>query len=168
MDERLAVDPNLGSILFYGARDGNGLYKSTDYAATWTKVSTFPDPGTYVRNPKRSNFILLYILFILFLYFLVSAPNSKMRWIHNHPVFILCTLQTSPTMETLPSLLFLASHSMVSYPIRASYLRMTSYTSATPTVPAPTTAPTVQTVAQTGLKSGPGPAIPLMLLLLVG
>lgn len=45
MGERLAVDPNNGSILFMGARSGNGLYKSTDYGSTWTKVTSFPNPG---------------------------------------------------------------------------------------------------------------------------
>ncbi len=39
--ERMAVDPNLGSILFYGTR-GQGLYKSVDYGATWSPVATFP------------------------------------------------------------------------------------------------------------------------------
>lgn len=38
--ERLAVDPNLNSILFFGTNQ-NGLYKSTDYGATWTQVSGF-------------------------------------------------------------------------------------------------------------------------------
>jgi xyloglucan-specific exo-beta-1,4-glucanase len=39
--ERLAVDPNNGQILFCGARAG-GIWKSTDGAVTWTKVSSFP------------------------------------------------------------------------------------------------------------------------------
>ncbi|SJL05981.1 related to endoglucanase [Armillaria ostoyae] len=46
--ERLAVDPNSNNILFFGARSGNGLYKSTDYGTTWTQVSSLPDVGTYV------------------------------------------------------------------------------------------------------------------------
>ena len=39
--ERMAVDPNLGSILFYGTKS-QGLYKSLDYGATWSQVSSFP------------------------------------------------------------------------------------------------------------------------------
>lgn len=46
MGERLAVDPRLGSVLFFGARSGNGLWKSTDYGATWAKVTSFPSAGT--------------------------------------------------------------------------------------------------------------------------
>lgn len=46
------VDPNLNSILFYGARSGNGLYKSTDYGVTWTKVSGLTNTGTYVPDPS--------------------------------------------------------------------------------------------------------------------
>ena len=43
-DERLVVDPNLGSILFL-ASNQNGLWKSTDSGANWTQVSTFPLPA---------------------------------------------------------------------------------------------------------------------------
>ena len=54
LGERLAIDPNKNSILFFGARSGNGLWKSTDYGATWTKVTSFPNPGTYVQDPSNS------------------------------------------------------------------------------------------------------------------
>jgi len=40
--ERLAVDPNDGSILFLGTRH-DGLWKSTDAGATWSRVESFPD-----------------------------------------------------------------------------------------------------------------------------
>ena len=39
--ERMDVDPNSGNILFYGSRT-SGLYKSVNYGATWTLVSSFP------------------------------------------------------------------------------------------------------------------------------
>lgn len=39
--ERLAVDPNKGSILYLGSSK-DGLWKSTDYGATWNKINTFP------------------------------------------------------------------------------------------------------------------------------
>jgi len=49
MGERLVVDPNLNSILFFGARSGNGLWKSTDFGATWSKVAGFTAMATYVE-----------------------------------------------------------------------------------------------------------------------
>ena len=39
--ERLAVDPADGSRLFFGSRNA-GFWKSTDYGATWSKVTGFP------------------------------------------------------------------------------------------------------------------------------
>ena len=39
--ERLAVDPNQNSVLYFGSRN-NGLWRSSDYAATWSRVDTFP------------------------------------------------------------------------------------------------------------------------------
>jgi xyloglucan-specific exo-beta-1,4-glucanase len=50
MGERLVIDPNKNSILYFGARSGNGLWRSTDYGSTWSKVTNFPDPGTYVQD----------------------------------------------------------------------------------------------------------------------
>jgi hypothetical protein len=44
MGERLAIDPNLASTLYFGARR-NGLYKSTDSGATWATVASFPVTG---------------------------------------------------------------------------------------------------------------------------
>ncbi len=44
MGERLAVDPNNNTILFFGSRD-NGLYKSTNSGSTWAAVSSFPTKG---------------------------------------------------------------------------------------------------------------------------
>ncbi|MGP3786318.1 X2-like carbohydrate binding domain-containing protein [Paenibacillus sp. 1A_MP2] len=52
MGERLTIDPNKNSILYFGARSGNGLWKSTDYGVTWSKVTSFPNPGTYVEDPS--------------------------------------------------------------------------------------------------------------------
>ena len=53
--ERLVVDPNRNSILFLGAPSGNGLWKSTDSGATWSKVTSFPNPGNYVQDPADPN-----------------------------------------------------------------------------------------------------------------
>ena len=46
--ERLQVDPNLGSILFYGtantsaSQSANGLWKSTNNGYNWSQVTSFP------------------------------------------------------------------------------------------------------------------------------
>ncbi|KAI0704899.1 hypothetical protein BC835DRAFT_1410239 [Cytidiella melzeri] len=51
MGERLAVDPHSNNILFFGARSGNGLWKSTNFGQTWTQVTSLPSVGTYVVDP---------------------------------------------------------------------------------------------------------------------
>jgi len=50
MGERLAIDPNRNSILLLGARSGNGLWRSADHGATWSEVTSFPNPGAYVQK----------------------------------------------------------------------------------------------------------------------
>ncbi len=40
--ERLVVDPNSPNILYLGTRNA-GLWRSTDHAATWSRVASFPD-----------------------------------------------------------------------------------------------------------------------------
>jgi hypothetical protein len=44
MGERLAIDPNLTSTLYFGSR-ANGLLRSTDSGATWQNVVSFPVLG---------------------------------------------------------------------------------------------------------------------------
>jgi hypothetical protein len=44
MGERLAVDPNNGTILYFGSR-GSGLYTSTNSGGSWSKVTAFPVTG---------------------------------------------------------------------------------------------------------------------------
>src|SRR4051812_165649 len=51
MGERLAIDPNKNSILYFGAPSGNGLWKSTDSGVTWAKVANFPNVGNYIQGP---------------------------------------------------------------------------------------------------------------------
>ena len=50
--ERLMIDPNCHSILYFGARSGNGLWKSIDSGKTWKKVSSFPVDGDFVQDPE--------------------------------------------------------------------------------------------------------------------
>lgn len=47
MGERLAIDPNDNSILYFGARSGHGLWRSCDFGHHWEHVSNFPDTGPY-------------------------------------------------------------------------------------------------------------------------
>ena len=42
--ERFAVDPNLGTTIYYGSRTA-GLWKSLDRGITWNQVTTFPVTG---------------------------------------------------------------------------------------------------------------------------
>lgn len=44
--ERLVVDPNDNSIIYFGTRT-QGLYRSTDYGMTWEPVESFPTKGNY-------------------------------------------------------------------------------------------------------------------------
>jgi len=53
MGERLAIDPNLTSVLYFGSRT-TGLWKSTNYAQTWTQVSGFPTTGLAVNDAGAS------------------------------------------------------------------------------------------------------------------
>ncbi|KAG6850815.1 hypothetical protein H0H93_008118 [Arthromyces matolae] len=50
LGERLVVDPNDNAILFFGARSGHGLWKSTNYGVNWSQVTTFPSVGTYIPD----------------------------------------------------------------------------------------------------------------------
>jgi len=53
--ERLAVDPRDHSHVFFAAEGGNGLWRSTDYGVTWSKVTAFPNAGDYVQDPTDTN-----------------------------------------------------------------------------------------------------------------
>lgn len=58
--EKIAVDPNMPNILFCGSRT-KGLYKSTDYGATWTsvyKVAISDATGNGLTNVNGISFVL--------------------------------------------------------------------------------------------------------------
>jgi xyloglucan-specific exo-beta-1,4-glucanase len=55
MGERLAVDPNRNRIVYFGAPNGNGLWRSTDFGATWARVAAFPNAGNYAQDPSDPN-----------------------------------------------------------------------------------------------------------------
>src|SRR5699024_5621335 len=43
--------PNDNSTVYFGARGGHGLWRSTDFGETWAEVEEFPNPGDYVQDP---------------------------------------------------------------------------------------------------------------------
>ncbi|MFI9643231.1 xyloglucanase [Micromonospora sp. NPDC051925] len=51
MGERLAVDPADDKVLYLGAPSGNGLWRSTDGGARWSRVTSFPHTGD---NPQTA------------------------------------------------------------------------------------------------------------------
>jgi xyloglucan-specific exo-beta-1,4-glucanase len=55
MGERLEIDPNKNNILYLGAPEGNGLWRSVDYGVTWSRVTSFPVAGTYAEDPSDPN-----------------------------------------------------------------------------------------------------------------
>ncbi|KAM5356929.1 hypothetical protein ACJ41O_003575 [Fusarium nematophilum] len=55
MGERLAVDPKNSNIIYFGARSGNGLWKSTNGGSSFSKVSSFTNVGKYAPNPSDSS-----------------------------------------------------------------------------------------------------------------
>ncbi len=67
--ERLAVDPHNSNVVYFGARGENGLWKSTDGGATFSKVPSFTAKSTYAPDPsdpdgiKSDNMGLLFVTF---------------------------------------------------------------------------------------------------------
>jgi len=51
--ERLAIDPNDTSVLYFGSRH-DGLQRSRDHGATWAKVASFPAPGLGLPTKPRA------------------------------------------------------------------------------------------------------------------
>jgi xyloglucan-specific exo-beta-1,4-glucanase len=52
MGERLAIDPNRNSVLYFGAPEGRGMWRSTDSGVSWSQVVSFPNAGNYVQDPS--------------------------------------------------------------------------------------------------------------------
>ena len=62
MGERLAIDPNLTSTLYFGSRNA-GLWKSTDSAQTWTQVAGFPTTGVANGDAGTGGYGLTFVVF---------------------------------------------------------------------------------------------------------
>ena len=54
MGERLSIDPNKPSVLYFAAPSGKGLWKSTDSGVTWAQVTNFPNVGNYVQDASNA------------------------------------------------------------------------------------------------------------------
>ncbi len=66
MGERLAIDPNSNNILYLGTRSGNGLWRSTDYGATWSKVESFTAVGNYAPGTGDYEGDLIGVVWVVF------------------------------------------------------------------------------------------------------
>ncbi|KAJ3534975.1 hypothetical protein NM208_g7328 [Fusarium decemcellulare] len=55
MGERLAVDPKNSNIIYFGARSGEGLWKSTNGGASFSKVTSFTNVGNFAPDPSDSS-----------------------------------------------------------------------------------------------------------------
>jgi len=53
--ERLAVDPANSNIVYFGARSGHGLWRSTDGGATFSNVTSFTNTGSYRQSPSDTS-----------------------------------------------------------------------------------------------------------------
>jgi xyloglucan-specific exo-beta-1,4-glucanase len=53
--ERLAVDPNNNAVVYFGAPEGNGLWRSTNAGQTWSQVTSFPNVGNWSQDPNDPN-----------------------------------------------------------------------------------------------------------------
>ncbi len=76
MGERLAIDPNNNAVLYFGAPSGQGLWRSTDYGATWSKVTSFPNAGTYIQEPSDTNGYLSDIQGVVWVAFDKTSSSS--------------------------------------------------------------------------------------------
>ena len=62
MGERLAVDPERTSTLFFGSRH-DGLWRSDDSGKSWRKVESFPWKGLGLTPPKRTHGGVSFVVF---------------------------------------------------------------------------------------------------------
>ena len=53
--ERLAVDPSDNNVIYFGAEQGNGLWRSTDAGVTFDRVTSFPNAGDFVPDAGSGN-----------------------------------------------------------------------------------------------------------------
>lgn len=74
--ERLQVDPNDNDVLYYGAEQGQGLWRSTDAGESFERVEAFPNPGDFVPDPTSDNSYLTQNLGVLWTAFDGSSADA--------------------------------------------------------------------------------------------
>ncbi|MBV9791229.1 MAG: xyloglucanase [Chloroflexi bacterium] len=62
MGERLMVDPNNNRVLYLGTRS-QGLWRSSDYGATWARVNSFPTTGDYKDSFFNDGIGIVWLVF---------------------------------------------------------------------------------------------------------
>ncbi|GAB3810617.1 cellulose binding domain-containing protein [Tessaracoccus terricola] len=67
--ERLAVDPGDNDVIYFGAEQGEGLWRSTDAGATFEQVTAFPNAGDFVPDAASGNSYLMSNLGVLWTVF---------------------------------------------------------------------------------------------------
>ncbi|MGP4110886.1 cellulose binding domain-containing protein [Streptomyces sp. 4N509B] len=84
MGERLAIDPNDNSVLYFGAPSGHGLWRSTDSGVTWQEVTAFPNPGDYAIDPDDPNGYLNDLIGVVWITFDPStgSPGSPTQTLY--------------------------------------------------------------------------------------
>ncbi|WP_160679414.1 sialidase family protein [Clostridium sp. C8-1-8] len=63
MGERLSIDPNNNKVLYLGTHNGNGLWRSTDYGVTWSKVTSFTATGNYIDPYFNDSIGIVWVTF---------------------------------------------------------------------------------------------------------
>jgi hypothetical protein len=76
--ERLAIDPHSNGILYFGTRR-DGLWKSSDFGATWAKVESFPevpDDSVHHQEPPSAPWKFNYLAQAVGLVFVVFDAHT--------------------------------------------------------------------------------------------
>lgn len=76
ISERLQIDPNDTDILYFGAEQGQGLWRSTDAGVTFSAVSAFPNAGNFVPDAESENTYLTSNLGVLWTAFDAASGST--------------------------------------------------------------------------------------------
>ena len=74
--ERLQIDPNDNDVLYYGAEQGQGLWRSTDGGESFAQVESFPNVGDFVPDAGSGNSYLQSNLGVLWTAFDASSSDA--------------------------------------------------------------------------------------------
>src|SRR5699024_956818 len=73
------IDPNDNDVLYFGAEEGQGLWRSTDAGRSFEQVTSFPNPGNFVPDPDSDNSYLTSNLGVLWTLFDAASGGSGER-----------------------------------------------------------------------------------------